>query len=119
MSVDPAETNDLWSLYPELVQHMVLRLRVYWSALHPRQRPKLDPKANPALYSFIWLPWLDNEENVSKALEAFPSFPLQVSVGELQYLVDFNLKAFKDSLTNYVQISTDAFMQNIARLFSF
>ncbi|KAJ8727644.1 hypothetical protein PYW07_001763 [Mythimna separata] len=119
LSVDPTETNDLWPSHPELVHHMVLRLRVYWAALNPRQRPTPDPRANPALHDFIWLPWLDNGENVSKALEAFPSFPLQVSVGELQYLVDFNLKAFKDSLTNYVQSSTDAFMQNIANLFSF
>nr|XP_021188858.2 arylsulfatase B isoform X1 [Helicoverpa armigera] len=119
LSVDPAETNDLWSSHPDLVQHMVLRLRMYWAAINPRHKPKPDPRANPALRDFIWFPWLDNEENVSKALQAFPSFPLQVSAGELQYLVEFNLNAFKDSLTNYVKSSTDAIKQNIAKLFSF
>ncbi|XP_022825451.1 arylsulfatase B-like [Spodoptera litura] len=119
LSVDPAESNDLWHTHPQFVQHMVLRLRAYWAAINPRHEPTPDPRANPALHDFIWLPWLDNLENVSKPLLAFPNFPLQVSVGELQYLVDFNLNAFKESLTSYVKSSADAFIQNIAKLFSF
>ncbi|KAF9405502.1 hypothetical protein HW555_013793 [Spodoptera exigua] len=119
LSVDPAESKDLWDTHPQFVQHMVLRLRAYWAAINPRQEPTLDPRANPALHDFIWLPWLDNLENVSKPLLAIPNFPLQVSVGELQYLVDFNLNAFKESLTSYVKSSADSFIQNIAKLFSF
>ncbi|KAF9806683.1 hypothetical protein SFRURICE_020739, partial [Spodoptera frugiperda] len=119
LSVDPAESKDLWHTHPQFVQHMVLRLRAYWAAINPRHEPTPDPRANPALHDFIWLPWLDNLENVTKPLLAFPNFPLQVSVGELQYLVDFNLNAFKESLTSYVKTSADAFIQNIAKLFSF
>ncbi|XP_075972028.1 arylsulfatase B-like [Anticarsia gemmatalis] len=124
LTEDPLETNDLWYSHPEIVRQMVLQLRMYWAKISPRRRPRVDMEANPALRNFVWTPWLSNEEEVQKYENIkhehlFPPFPLQVSVGELQYLTNLNLNLFKNSFTEYMKKTADAFVESIASLFSF
>lgn len=92
---------------------------MYWSELTPRHKPKLDLRANPALHNFIWRPWLRNDEDIPEAIQKIPSFPLEVTVGELEYTVKLKLESFRESFTNFMKASADTFVQGIAGLFSF
>ncbi|KAG6450906.1 arylsulfatase B [Manduca sexta] len=116
---DPFESQDLWLQAPEIVRYMVLRIRYYWSQLNPRRQPKFDHRSNPALREYVWLPWVKNNKTVSEELVQSPQFPLIVSVGELQYLVDYNLNMFSDKVSAYIKGLAATFMDNMSGLFLF
>ncbi|XP_026322207.1 arylsulfatase B-like [Hyposmocoma kahamanoa] len=83
---DPLEINDLWYAMPEITKKMSLRLRALWAELKPKVKPQLDLRANPAKNNYIWLPWVPNNETMKQSNTTVPVFPLQVSIGELEYL---------------------------------
>lgn len=104
---------------PEIVRHMTLRLRGLWAELKPRCKPKPDLKADPSLKDYVWHPWIDNLEESKQEDVPIPSFPLQVSMAELKYLIDLNLKTYKDKIFQTIQNMGDSFVKSVGGLFSF
>ncbi|XP_031766684.2 arylsulfatase B-like [Galleria mellonella] len=117
ITADPTESNDLWNNLPDLVRHLTLRLRTLWADMVPRRQPQLDPKANPSFHNYIWYPWVENDEVVLEPPKV-PTFPLQVSVDELEYLVDINMNTFRDNLNLYIKDMSKSFIRSVSALFS-
>ncbi|KAI5646463.1 sulfatase domain-containing protein [Phthorimaea operculella] len=117
ITADPLEAKDLWDSSPELVQRMSLRLRTLWSELKPRWPPLLDMRANPASHNYTWTPWVPNDEIPLKPPTAVPAFPLQVSIGDLQYLVDLNLNMFRQRMFDSIKNMGSSFVKSIGGLF--
>ncbi|XP_059046112.1 arylsulfatase B-like [Achroia grisella] len=117
ITADPSETNDLWNSLPELVRHMTLRLRILWMEMIPRRQPESDSRANPSNRNYIWYPWVENNEVILEPPKT-PAFPLQVSVNELEYLVDLNMNTFKENLNQYIKNMSKSFIRSVTSLFS-
>lgn len=98
---------------------MALRLRTVWMEGIPRPKPRFDLRADPSFRNYIWYPWVENDEKGPEVAIKMPSFPLQISIGELQYLVDINFNTFKDNLNMYIKNMGEAFVKSISGLFSF
>ncbi|KAM3967360.1 arylsulfatase B-like [Aphomia sociella] len=118
ITADPLEINDLWNVAPELVRHMTLRLRTLWLEMVPRRQPQIDPKANPSLRNYIWSPWVANDAIILDPPKT-AVFPLQISVEELQYLVDLNFNTFRENLNLYIKNMSKSFVRSVSELFSF
>lgn len=98
---------------------MILWLRIVWSQINPRSPVILDSVANPALYDFVWVPWLEDDEKTKESLKTQPIFPLAVSTEELQYVFDLNLSKFSEQINSYMKQMTNSFVENVSRIFSF
>ncbi|KAJ0178804.1 hypothetical protein K1T71_005579 [Dendrolimus kikuchii] len=94
LRTDPLESHDLWLSAPEVVRRMVLSVRIAWSQINPRPPIQLDHRANPALYDYVWMPWLVEDEDIKEPIKIKPKFPLSVSTEEMQYVFDLNLSKF-------------------------
>lgn len=109
----------MWAALPEIVRHMTLRVRFFWAQICPRGQVTYDERAQPALHNFVWLPWIMDDEKEPERLTAIPEFPLKISVGDLKYYVDLNMKTFSESVTSYVKSMADSFVESVTDLFSF
>lgn len=98
---------------------MTLRLRTLWAELAPKAKPQLDSRADPAKNNYIWLPWVPNNETIKETNSTAPIFPLQVSIGELQYLVNLNLNLFKEKMYDSIRYMGHSFMKTVGGLFNF
>lgn len=98
---------------------MSLRLRTLWTELKPRVKPLLDLRADPAKNNYIWLPWVPNNETIKLSNISTPVFPMRVSIGELQYLVDLNLRMFKETMYDSIKYMGNSFMKTVGGLFNF
>nr|CAD7427566.1 unnamed protein product [Timema monikensis] len=56
---DPCETNDVSSVYPELVERMKKTLDRHREKMVPQLNQPVDPASDPALFDDVWVPWLD------------------------------------------------------------
>ncbi|XP_049869905.1 arylsulfatase B-like [Pectinophora gossypiella] len=115
---DPLEAHDLWKSSPEIVKRMALRLRSMWAGLKPRWSPQYDARANPALHDYIWRPWVDNDDVFVEPPTVIPPFPLQVTIGELEYLVDLNLNSFRQKMFDSIKNMGRSFVRSIGGLFT-
>lgn len=118
ISADPLENQDLWHSSPDIVRHLTLRLRSYWAELRPRGLPYCDQRADPALRNYTWSPWITNDELKLEPFLMVPPFPLQVSIGEIQFLVDLNFNTFKSKVDSYIKSMGEAIVKSISGLFS-
>ncbi|CAG9795258.1 unnamed protein product [Diatraea saccharalis] len=116
ISVDPTEINDLWYTLPDVVRRMSLRLRSFWTESKARRRPQSDPRADPSLRNYVWFPWV-NDEQSNLEPPPVPMFPLQVSLGEMQYLVDLNFNLLKDKLNTYIGNVKESITESVGKLF--
>lgn len=98
---------------------MTLRLRALWAELEPKVKPQLDLRADPAKNNYIWLPWVPNNETMKQSNITAPIFPLQVTIGELEYLVNLNLDMFKEKMYDSIRYMGDSFMKTVGGLFNF
>ncbi|GBP53716.1 Arylsulfatase J [Eumeta japonica] len=114
---DPLEARDLWNSSPDLVRQLTLRLRAYWSEMIPRPPLKRDNRSDPALNNYIWSPWDSQFEEVQTQPETSPIFPLKITMGELQSLVDVNFHSFSNNLTDYLRTMSDTLFRSVACLF--
>ncbi|KAJ2952212.1 hypothetical protein O0L34_g4490 [Tuta absoluta] len=117
ITADPLEAHDIWDLYPDIVKRLSLRLRSLWSELKPRWSPLLDMRANPASHNYTWTPWVPNDEIPLKPPTTVPVFPLHVSMGDLQYLVELNLNKFRQKMFDSIKNMGSSFVQSIGGLF--
>jgi hypothetical protein len=107
----------LWNAAPDIARRMALRLRSFWTELKPRCQPQSDPGANPSQWNYVWLPWV-NKDELTFEPDLVPAFPLQVTMGELQYLVDLNFDLLKNKVTWYIGSMRDSIVKSVGGLFS-
>ncbi|XP_013190225.2 arylsulfatase B [Amyelois transitella] len=119
ITADPIEQHDLWDSSPEVVRYMALRLRTLWAEAKPRRQPVSDIRADPSKNNYIWFSFVQNDEEINETSLAMPVFPLQVSLGEVKYLVDLNLNTLKDKMDEYITKMGDSFVKSVKGLFSF
>ncbi|RVE43405.1 hypothetical protein evm_011942 [Chilo suppressalis] len=116
ISSDPTESNDLWTMFPDVVRRMSLRLRTLWTELKARRQPQSDPRADPSLRNYTWYEWIKNEE-LNLESPPLPVFPMYASLGEMQYLVDLNFNLLTDKLNVYIGNVKETISQSVSKLF--
>ncbi|CAL1272779.1 unnamed protein product [Larinioides sclopetarius] len=58
---DPCEYKNIASLYPDVVEDMLKRLRDLNATSLPVQTKELDPMGDPVCHNFAHVPWMDEE----------------------------------------------------------
>ncbi|XP_053603848.1 arylsulfatase B-like [Plodia interpunctella] len=116
---DPYEQNDLWYTSHDVVRHMTLRLRTLWTEAKPRREPQLNLRADPSTNNYIWFSFVENDEVTDESPLAMPTFPLRVSLGEVQYLVNLNLGMLKNKMNDYITSMGESFVKSVKGLFAF
>ncbi|GIX76168.1 hypothetical protein CEXT_257591 [Caerostris extrusa] len=58
---DPCEYKNIASLYPDIVESMLNRLRDLNATSLPVQTKELDPMGDPVCHNFAHVPWMDEE----------------------------------------------------------
>lgn len=101
------------------MKRLTLRLRTLWTELKPRRQPQPDLRADPAKHDYIWSPWMDSDELETEPPKTIPEFPLQVSYGELEYLVNLNMDMFKEKIYESIQSMGKSFVKSVSGLFAF
>lgn len=92
---------------------MVLRFRLLWADLVPRPQPSFDLRANPANNSYVWLPWLeDDEEELNRVLDKV-IYPLKMTMGELEYYMNLNTKALKLQLWDVLESLSSSYVYSV------
>jgi hypothetical protein len=65
LEVDPCETNNLISMYPNVTDSLMQKLQQFKKEMVPDLAKRIDQASNPHLFNNTWACWLD-DENVKK-----------------------------------------------------
>ncbi|XP_033208875.1 arylsulfatase B-like [Belonocnema kinseyi] len=63
IQIDPCETLDLSSKYPNIVKFLENKLDDYRHVLKDQTNAPFDPAGNPENFNGTWMPWRSNDEN--------------------------------------------------------
>lgn len=77
---------------------------------------QFDPRADPSNNSYVWFPWLQDDEELPAPPITLPEYPMRLSSDEMNYYMKLNVGAMERRTVDFFETLSKIFVDSIYSL---